>query len=65
MSINNKNNKKKKIELTDANTGDKIRIISNPLMYCRLVTPKYLHEDDNVNFKINETTSVMVKFCLN
>ena len=52
------------MELTDANTGDKIHIVHNPIMYCRLITPKYLH-DDSMNFIINETTSVMLKFCLN
>jgi len=52
------------MELTDANTGDKIHIVHNPIMHCRLITPKYLH-DDSMNFIINETTSVMLKFCLN
>ena len=52
------------MEVTDANSGDKIRIVHNPIMFCRLVSPKYLH-DDNINFIINTTTSVMMKFCLN
>jgi len=29
------------MELTDANTGDKIHIVHNSIMYCRLITPKY------------------------
>ena len=52
------------MELTDANSGNKIRIVHNPIMYCRLVSPKYLN-DDNMNFIINTTTSIMLKFCLN
>ena len=53
------------MEITDANTGDKIHIVHNPIMFCRLVAPKFLHDDDNMNFIINTTTSVMLKFCLN
>ena len=52
------------MEVTDANTGDKIPIVHNPIMFCRLVSTKYLH-DDNMNFITNTTTSVMLKFCLN
>ena len=52
------------MELTNSDNGDKIRIVKNPLMWCRLVDPKYLH-DDNMKFIINKTTSVMMKFHLN
>ena len=52
------------MELTDANSGDKIRIVHDPIMYCRLFKPKYLC-DGNMNFIINKTTLVMLKFCLN
>lgn len=40
--------------LTDANSGDKI------LMYCRLFTPKYYHDDN-----MKPTSSYMLKFNLN
>jgi len=52
------------MEVTDGNTGDKINIVHNSIMFCRLVEPKYLH-DDNMNFTINTTISVMIKFNLN
>jgi len=52
------------MKVTDANTGGKINIVHNPLMYCRLFKPKYSH-DDNIKFIVNITTSVMLKFCLN
>jgi hypothetical protein len=52
------------IYVTDANTGDKIYIVKDPIMSCKLATPKFLH-NDNMNFTINTTTSVMLTFCLN
>ncbi len=52
------------MELTNANNGDKIKIIYNPIMYCRLVSPKFLH-DKNMNFIFNLKISVMLKFNLN
>jgi len=54
---------KKKMKITDIN-GNKIELIFDPLMYNKLITPKYLH-DDNLNFINNKTTCVMTHFCLN
>ena len=51
------------MELTGAN-GDKIRIVFNPLMWCRLVETKFLHNDE-MHFIVNKTTLVMMKFHLN
>ena len=57
------------MELTDANSGDKIRLILNPIMFNRLFEPMFLHDDvinnNIVNITINRTTSVMTHFCLN
>jgi hypothetical protein len=52
------------MELTNANDGSKIGLIFNPLMFCRLITPGYLH-DDYGNYTINKTTMIMIKFNLN
>jgi len=51
------------MELTDAN-GGKIHMDFNPLVWYRLLKTKYLHDCD-MNFTINTTTFVMMKFHLN
>lgn len=52
------------MKLTNATNGDEIQIVFNPIIWCRLIKPKYLH-DDNVNLIINATTLVMMKNFLN
>ena len=52
------------MELTNANDGSKIGLVFNPIMFCKLIEPKYLHTDDG-KFIINKTTMVMIKFNLN
>lgn len=52
------------VELTDANSGDKIRLVFSENTYYRLIKPKFLH-DDKLCMVYNTTTSVMMKFILN
>ena len=49
------------MHLTSSN-GEKIPFFNNnPLIFCVVIEPKYLY-DDNKNIIINTTTSVMMKF---
>ena len=64
------NNKKKKITLTDAKDNSKIEIQFNPLIFCRLLFPKYLHGSNlnclNGNYKkCNKKLMYMYKQYLN
>ena len=67
---NNNNIKQKKIILTDAKDNKKIELQFDPLVFCRLLFPKYIHNSNinclNGNYKkCNEKLMYMYKQHLN
>ena len=53
----------RKIEITDINEN-KINIVFNPIMFNKLIVPKYLH-DNNLKLIENKSISIMTHLCLN